>query len=83
MIEDNIILHFSEDNKKRQLFVKKIKLSDFPDLSKKYNDFFNNDINYFNNKYKNNYIVVGKIQENKDKEEIIFYNMVFKYIFKL
>ena len=71
MIEDNIILHFSEDNKKRQLFVKKIKLSDFPDLSKKYNDFFNNDINYFNNKYKNNYIVVGKIQENKDKEEII------------
>ena len=71
MLEDNIILHISEENRKRQLFVKKIKLSNYPELLKKYKDFFNNDINYFNNKLKNKYIVVGKIKYNNDKEEII------------
>ena len=71
MAEDNIILHFSDENKKRQLFVKKIKLENFPELLKDYNDFFNNQINYFNNNYKNNLIVVGKIQNNKEKDELI------------
>ena len=70
MSEDNFLLHF-DDNKKRQYFLKKIKLSNFPELQKDYNDFFTNNINYFNNNYKNNYILVGKLHENKDKEGLI------------
>ena len=70
MADDNILLHFSDENKKRQLFLKRIKLSNSPELLKIYNDFFNNNINYFNNKYKNKYIMIGKLQE-KEKEGLI------------
>ena len=71
MAEDNIILHFPDKRKKRQLFVKKIKLTNFPELEKNFNDFFNNEINYFNNNYKNNLIIVGKMQNNREKEGIV------------
>ena len=70
MTEENILIHLSEENKKRQLFLKKIKLTDFPILKNIYNDFFNNKANYFKNKYKNNYVVIGKIQDEKEKEDI-------------
>jgi len=70
MTDDNIIIHLSEENKKRQLFLKKIKLTDFPILKNIYNDFFNNKVNYFKNTYKNNYVVIGKIQDEKEKEDI-------------
>ena len=56
MTDENILIHLSEENKKRQLFLKKIKLTDFPILKNIYNDFFNNKANYFKNKYKNNYL---------------------------
>ena len=70
MTDENILVHLSEENKKRQLFLKKIKLTDFPILKNIYNDFFNNKANYFKNKYKNNYVVIGKIQDEKEKEDI-------------
>jgi hypothetical protein len=70
MTEENILIHLSEENKKRQLFLKKIKLTDFPKLKNIYYDFFNNKVNYFKNKYKNNYVVIGKIQDEKEKEDI-------------
>jgi len=70
MTDENILIHLSEENKKRQLFLKKIKLTDFPILKNIYNDFFNNKANYFKNKYKNNYLVIGKIQDEKEKEDI-------------
>ena len=71
MTEENIILHFSDEKQKKQLFLKKIKLSDFPELQKDYNDFFNNRNNYFNNKYKKNDIIIGKLKDNKEKEDLI------------
>ena len=71
MTEDNINLHLSEENQKKQLFLKKIKLSDFPELQKNYNDFFNNRNHYFNNKYKNNDIIIGKIKDSKEKEDLM------------
>ena len=70
MSEDNFLFRF-DDLKKRQYFLKKIKLSNFPELQKDYNDFFSNNFNYFNNNYKNNYILVGKIQDNKEKDGLI------------
>ena len=69
MAEDNIFSNLSDENRKKQLFLKKIKLTEFPELKKIYIDFFNNGINYFNGKYKNKYIIVGKIHEYKEKEE--------------
>ena len=70
MTDDNITIHLSEETKKRQLFLKKIKLTDFPILKNIYNDFFNNKSSYFKSKYKNNYVVIGKIQDEKEKEDI-------------
>lgn len=78
MTDDNIIIHLSEENKKRQLFLKKIKLTDFPILKNIYNDFFNNKVNYFKNTYKNNYVVIGKIQDEKEKEDIT-YNKIYPF----
>lgn len=71
MAEDNILLQISDEKRKKQLFLKKIKLSDFPELQKTYIDFFHNRNNYFNCKYKNNKIMVGKIRELKDNQELI------------
>ena len=71
MAEDNILLQISDEKRKKQLFLKKIKLSDFPELQKTYIDFFHNRNNYFNYKYKNNKIMVGKIRELKDNQELI------------
>ena len=69
MTDDNVILHLSQENKKRQLFLKKIKLNDFPELKNVYNDYFNNRINFFNNKIKNNYIFIGKLHD-KEKDDL-------------
>ena len=69
MADDNIILHLSQENKKRQLFLKKIRLNDFPELKNVYNDYFNNKINFFNSKIKNKYIFIGKIH-SKEKDDI-------------
>ena len=71
MAEDNIIFQISDEKRRRQLFVKKIKLSDFPELQKNYIDFFHNRNNYFNNKYKNNKIMVGKIKEIRDTQDLL------------
>ena len=70
MAEDNLFIHL-EEIKQKQYFLKKIKLSNHPELYKHFNDFFNNDKNYFNNKFKNKYILVGKLQENREKDGII------------
>jgi hypothetical protein len=69
MTDDNIILHLSQESQKRQLFLKKIKLNDFPDLKNVYNDYFNNRINFFNSKIKNKYIFIGKIHY-KEKDDL-------------
>ena len=69
MTEDNIILHLSQENKKRQLFLKKIKLNDFPELKNVYNDYFNNRKYFFNSKIKNKYIFIGKIHD-KEKDDL-------------
>lgn len=69
MADDNIILHLSQENKKRQFFLKKIRLNDFPELKNVYNDYFNNKINFFNSKIKNKYIFIGKIH-SKEKDDI-------------
>lgn len=71
MAEDNILFQISDEKRRRQLFVKKIKLSDFPELQKNYIDFFHNRNNYFNNKYKNNKIMVGKIKEIRDTQDLL------------
>ena len=71
MAEDNIIFQISDEKRRRQFFVKKIKLSDFPELQKNYIDFFHNRNNYFNNKYKNNKIMVGKIKEIRDTQDLL------------
>ena len=34
MAEDNIFSNLSDENRKKQLFLKKIKLTEFPDLKK-------------------------------------------------
>lgn len=69
MADDNIILHLTQENKKRQFFLKKIRLNDFPELKNVYNDYFNNKINFFNSKIKNKYIFIGKIH-SKEKDDI-------------
>ena len=69
MTDDNIILHLSQENKKRQLFLKKIKLNDFPELKNVYNDYFNNRKYFFNSKIKNKYIFIGKIHD-KEKDDL-------------
>lgn len=69
MADDNVLLQFSDENRKRQLFLKRIKLSNSPEMLSIYNDFFNNNKHYFNNKYKNKYILIGKLKE-KEKEGI-------------
>ena len=70
MTDENIILHLSEENKKRQLFLKKIKLKDFPELNNIYNDYFNNRLLFFNSKIKNKYIFIGKLHDDKEKDDL-------------
>lgn len=80
MAEDNLDIHLSKEKDKKKFFLKKIRLTDFPDLKKIYKDFFNNSSNYLNGKYKNKYILIGKLHNKKEKDDLILKikNKMFK-----
>ena len=66
-MENNDTKKFKATQSKRLLFLKKIKLKKYPEFSKNLNQYLWNIDKYFQNSYKDHYIIVGNKENMKTK----------------